>query len=175
MNNIVFKLKSILHKITPNQRAEYFIKTGLLNAGEECELFPNVQLGSEPYLIKLGNKVRVAAGVQFITHDGGMWVLRNMGISPNADKIGTIVIEDNVFIGQNAVIMPGVHIGSNVVIGIGSIVTKSIPGNSVFAGIPAKYICSINEYYEKNKAKIDATKQMTFEEKKDYYIQKYLY
>lgn len=46
--------------------------------------------------------------------------------------------------------MPGVTIGDNVLIAAGSIVTKSIPSNSVVGGNPAKYICSIDNYLERN-------------------------
>jgi serine acetyltransferase len=46
--------------------------------------------------------------------------------------------------------MPGVTIGDNVLIAAGSVVTKSIPSNVVVAGNPARYICSLDEYIEKN-------------------------
>lgn len=173
MNNILYKIKSILNKVTPNERAEHFKSIGLLSAGYGCELYPKVQLGSEPYLIKLGNNVRVTSGVRFITHDGGMWVLRNLEIAPNSDKMGTIQIGNNVFIGQHSCIMPGVNIGSNIVIGTGSIVTKDIPDNVVVAGVPAKIISSINDYYTKNIEKIDYTKNMSYKDKKKYYIEKF--
>ncbi|NCP91159.1 MAG: maltose acetyltransferase, partial [Flavobacteriales bacterium] len=55
-----------------------------------------------------------------------------------------ITIENNVWIGGNAVICPGVTIGDNVVIGAGSVVTKSFPNNVFIAGNPAKVIKTIN-------------------------------
>ncbi len=88
-----------------------------------------------------------------------MWVLRNMGLLDNADKFGTIEIGDNVNIGWNTIIMPNVKIGSNVVVGAGAIVTKDIPSNSIAAGIPARVIGSVEEYYSKNKNKVEYTKQ----------------
>lgn len=100
---------------------------------------------------------------------GGLWVLRNMGlIDSRADKIGVIIIGDNVNIGWNAMIMPGVSIGNNVVIGCGAIVTKDVPNNSVVAGVPAKIIESIEEYCEKNIENILLTKGMSYIEKKEY-------
>ena len=69
--------------------------------------------------------------------------------------------------------MPGVKIGSNVIIGAGSIVTKDIPDNSVACGVPAKVIETIDDYYEKNKKNIDLTKNYTQEEKKKYLLDKF--
>ncbi len=76
--------------------------------GRNCVVSNNVYFGTEPYLISIGNQVRLTSNVQFVTHDGGMWVLRNMGLLDNADKFGTIEIGDNVNIGWNTIIMPNV-------------------------------------------------------------------
>ena len=65
------------------------------------------------------------------------------------DVFGKVVIGDYVYIGSNALIMPGVTIGSHVLIAAGSVVTKSAPDNVVVGGNPARIICSIEEYYEK--------------------------
>lgn len=48
--------------------------------GRECEMFSSVEFGSEPYLIDIGDNVRLTYGVTFITHDGGLWKLRKIGI-----------------------------------------------------------------------------------------------
>lgn len=101
--------------------------------------------GSEPYLVTIGNHVTVAADVRFVTHDGGVWVFREK--EPDIEVFGAIVIGDNVFIGYGTIIMPGVTVGSNVVIGARSIVTRDIPDNVVVAGSPAKVLKSIDDYY----------------------------
>lgn len=59
---------------------------------------------------------------------------------------GKIDIGNNTYIGNEVIIMPGVRIGNNCVIGAGAIVTKSIPDNSVVAGIPAKFISTSEDY-----------------------------
>ena len=105
--------------------------------GEHCEIYKSASFGSEPYLISIGNHVRINTGVQFVTHDGGLWVLRdsNAGYGDefkDADKFGKIIIHDNVHIGTNSIIMPGVEIGENVIVGCGSVVTKSIPPNEIW-------------------------------------------
>ena len=65
----------------------------------------------------------------------------NHGIAP--DKRGItfplpIVIGKNVWIGANAMIVPGVTVGDNAIIGAGAVVTKDVPANAVVAGVPAK-------------------------------------
>lgn len=52
---------------------------------------------------------------------------------------------------MNCTVLKGVTIGDNCIIGIGSIVTKDIPANSVAIGNPAKVVCSLDEYFEKEK------------------------
>jgi len=82
--------------------------------------------------IEIGDNVRVAPGVHIIS--------QNHDLSNYDKHIPTrpINIGSNVWIGSHAVILPGVHIGDNVVIGAGSIVTKDIPPNSIAFGNPCK-------------------------------------
>lgn len=146
-----------------------------VKVGNNCEFHKEITWGSEPYLIEIGNHVRITHGVSFITHDGGVWVLRNNNKykEKDIDVFGKIKIGNNVNIGWNAIIMPGVTIGDNVVVGAGAIVTKDVESNSVVAGIPAHKIETIDEYYEKVLKKCDHTKQLTPEEKKKYLKKKY--
>lgn len=156
----------------PYQRANYYKNIGV-KFGENCQVFANVGFGSEPYLISTGNNVKITAGTQFITHDGGVEVLRNMKLLKNADIFGEIKIGNNVFIGNRCIILPNITIGDNVVIGAGSVVTKNIPSNTVCAGVPAKFIKSIEDYYKNLEIKVDYTKNMKKEEKKQYLLKKY--
>lgn len=66
---------------------------------------------------------------------------------------GIVEIGDNVFIGMNAIIERNVKIGNNVIIGAGSVVTKDCKANSVYAGVPAKYIMDVDEYLLKRQSK----------------------
>lgn len=164
INHIVNK---IIFKFARGEKiCDYYRRMGV-EIGHNCEIYKNVVFGSEPYLITVGNNVRITNGVRFITHDGGLWVLRNLNLAHNMDSFGKIVVGNNVHIGMNAIIMPNVTIGDNVVIGCGCVVTKNIPDNSVVVGVPGRVIETIEEYYEKNKGKFLPTKNLTPAEKKD--------
>lgn len=69
---------------------------------------------------------------------------------PKFDCFGKVTIGDYVYIGTNSLIMPGVKIGNNVLIAAGSVVTKSIPDNIVVAGNPARFICTTEDYMQRN-------------------------
>lgn len=111
------------------------------------------RFGSEPWLIRIGNHVRVTSGVRFITHDGGSWVFRQQDKYKNVKNFGKIVIENNCFIGNCVIILPGVTIGENSVIGAGAVVSRDIPPNSVAVGVPARVIMTTTEYADKCLAK----------------------
>lgn len=149
-------------------RADILRSLGVV-IGENSEIYPSVNFGSEPYLIEIGNNVRITDNVKLTTHDGGIWVLRNNGKLKNADRFGKIVVGNNVHIGIDSIIMPGVHIGDNVIIGAGSIVTRDIPSNTVAVGVPCKPIETIDEYYKKIKDKVLISKNMNYQQKKILY------
>lgn len=86
--------------------------------GIGCEIYKDVTWGSEPYLISIGNHVRITSGVRFVTHDGGVWTLRERGGCEDIDKFGRIRIGNNVHIGWNTIIMPNVEIGDNCVLSL---------------------------------------------------------
>ena len=164
----------VLSLASPYRRAGLIRKyMGGVKIGNNCCILDFKAFGSEPYLIEIGDNVRITSGVRFITHDGGIWVLRNNKMLHNADIFGKIKVGNNVHIGINSIIMPGVTIGDNVVIGCGAIVTKDIPSNSVAVGVPARVIESIDEYYNKVKNKCDFTKNLSYEEKRKYLVKKY--
>jgi protein capG len=151
---------------------EIYLRKKGIKLGKNIEIGKNVNFGSEPYLIELKDNVRVSSNVNFITHDGGLWTLRKMKLLEDADYFGKIIVEENVNIGMNVAIMPGVKIGKNSVIGFGAVVTKDVDEGTVVAGVPAKKIETIEEYYEKKKNKCDFTKSMNRKEKKKYLLRK---
>lgn len=168
-------LKLILEKVKRAKNPIQFWREKGAQIGDRCEIYSSASLGSEPYLILIGNHVRINANVSFVTHDGGAWVLRDYLDSKDHEKIdlfGTITVGDNVHIGTGSIIMPNVHIGDNTIIGCGSIVTKDIPCNSVAVGVPARVIETLDEYINKNQENFEFTKLLTPEEKKIYLTSK---
>lgn len=107
--------------------------------------------GSEPYLIEIGDNIRTSINVYFLNHDGAVHVLRNLYKEfEQADLFRKIIIGNNVYIGINVTILSGTKVGDDVIIGAGSLVRGELKSNSVYAGVPVKYICSIDDFKEKN-------------------------
>ena len=103
-----------------------------------------------PKLLKIGNNVRITKGVTILTHDYSWSVLSGV-YGECLGGIGKVIIGDNVFIGVNAIVLKGVKIGENVIIGAGSVVSNNCDSNSVYAGVPARKICSLEQFYQKKK------------------------
>ena len=127
---------------------KYAFKVGV-NYGENFHIYGNVNWGSEPWIITIGNNVHITDGVKFITHDGGTLLYRNK--IPDLEITKPITVGNDVYIGNNVIILPGVKIGNNVIIGAGAVVSRDIPDNSVAVGVPAKRIKSANDYLKKIK------------------------
>lgn len=92
--------------------------------------------------IKIGDNVKIGGGTYLYTtdfHSLNSAIRKTKEDSPSAKK-APIIIEDNVFIGAHVIILKGVHIGANSIVGAGSVVTKNIPPNQIWAGNPAKFI-----------------------------------
>lgn len=89
--------------------------------------------------IYISNDCLIASGCKFIDHDHGTTDL-NQPMNLQLGSEIPIFIEENVWLGVNVVILKGVTIGKNSIVGAGAVVTKSIPANEVWAGIPAKKI-----------------------------------
>ena len=100
------------------------------------------------YHIPIGDDVLLAPHVHILAHDTSTFMFIGKTRAAN------VSIGNEVFVGAGSIILPGVHIGNRVVIGAGSVVTKNIPDNSVAAGNPARVICSLDAYLEKEKTKM---------------------
>lgn len=105
---------------------------------------------TRPSLIEIGNNVCFTQGNIILTHGFDWFVLRNLYDEIIASS-GKVVIGDNVFLGTRCMILKGVTIGNNCIIGACSLVTKDIPQNSVAVGVPARVVCTIEDYYNKRK------------------------
>lgn len=122
-----------------------------LRCGKGCVISSGTSFGSEPYLITLHDNVRLSSNVSLITHDGSVHTIvsNEKYQAQPVHAYGKIEIDDNTFIGANVTVLPNVYIGKNCIIGAGSVVTRSIPDNSIAAGVPAKVIGNTLDFAEK--------------------------
>lgn len=141
---------------------ETYLRRQGVKIGKNCCIYSRA-FGSEPYLVSIGDHVQITAGVKFFTHGGG-WLLRNE--NPDFDCFGKITIKNNVYIGNDTLIMPGVTIESEVLIGAGSVVTKSIPSGWIVAGNPARKIGETKDFKRRILAHNFKTKGLSFVEKR---------
>ena len=135
------------------RRTRFMKKHRLYGAiGDKC-VIQKRKLPLYSNLIYLHNNVKIASNVGFVTHDiiHTMLNAKDPG-SGHIERVGCIEVMDNVFIGSGTRILYDARIGSNVIIGSDSLVNKDIPDNSVYAGVPARFICTFDEYVEKSKA-----------------------
>ena len=169
--NIVMKLKRLLYGALKAAEQE-----GMrVESGVSC--MRGVNFGSEPYLITLHKNCRISSNVIFVNHDGGTWAIKDTEYdNGKIIKFGVIEIGEGAFVGARSVIMPGVHVGAHSVIGAGSVVTKDIPPYTVACGVPARVVCTLEEYAAKCKKQVPG--DFDFSEyqhrKKEYLIERYM-
>lgn len=153
---------------------ERYSKRSGVKIGDGSIVANSVDFGSEPYLVTIGRDFYSSDNVKFITHDGSVNVLRKMYKNlKNVDYIKPIILGDNVFLGINVVVLPGSKIGSNVIVGASSVVKGELASNSVYAGVPARFICSIEEYLNKIEGNLIETKALESSKKKEYLMNIY--
>jgi acetyltransferase-like isoleucine patch superfamily enzyme len=122
---------------------------GLAAVGEGCLIQMNAVI-TDPAYVRLGNNVHLT-GCTLFGHDGSVAMLkRAYGVS--IDKVGKIDIRDNVFVGHQAIIMPGVTIGPDAIVAAGAVVTHDVPPGSIVAGIPARVIGRVPALVERLQA-----------------------
>ena len=103
---------------------------------------------SHCFLISIGDHCGFGEECLLLAHDA------QMDEYLDAARIGRVVIHESSHIGARTVILPGVEIGPRTVVGAGSVVTKSLPADTVCAGNPARVICSLDEYLSKQRERI---------------------
>jgi maltose O-acetyltransferase len=129
-------------------RLMWLVRRGL-KLGVNCYIVPSAKIdASFPWLISIGDNCTITENVIILSHDAS--TKRDLGYS----KIGRVTIDNNVFIGAGAIILPNVHVGDNVIIGAGSVVRCDIPENSVAVGNPATVVCTKQEFIDSHSKKL---------------------
>ncbi len=153
----LFQTIRLATKRSARKRADYLRKKQIFGfIGENVGFQPRM-IPLYPELIRIHNNVMIAAGVRLVTHDASFTVLNRLGKGSFPEQIGCIEIMDNVFIGYNATILPNVRIGSNVIVGACSVVTKDLEPDGIYVGSPAKRIGSFSDFLKKRGALSDGS------------------
>jgi maltose O-acetyltransferase len=99
------------------------------------------------FLLEIGDGAVISSRCIIELHDSCIPNAKGNGKT----KIGKVIISDRVYIGVNSVLLPGIEIGPSAIIGACSLVNRNIPGGQVWAGVPAKFICTVDELDRKRK------------------------
>jgi len=149
-----YKLRVFPYFVRNEEFCNYLRKKGIL-LGKKAKFFEpgNVFIDvSRPELLKIGAYCKISRGVTILTHDYSRSVLRRVYGEVIGDG-AAVEIGENVFIGMNAIILMGAHIGNNVIVGAGSVVNGYVPDNVVVAGNPARVVKTLDEFYHQRKEK----------------------
>jgi acetyltransferase-like isoleucine patch superfamily enzyme len=139
--NYVFRtyLLGLLVRIAPRGVILPLHRLRGVRMGKGCYIDPTAIVETAyPENITLGHDVRITAGAIIMTHIKAPHYLRETGLVPTVIK--EVVIDDHCFIGVNAVIMPGVHIGKASVVVSGAVVLGDVPPYCMVAGNPAQVV-----------------------------------
>lgn len=152
LRNFIDLVKRVYAKSSSERYINYMRKNGVAVGDNVLFWSPrSTQIDlTRSCLIEIGNDVNINTHFTIMTHDFANFVFRNL-YSDYVNNCGKVVLGNNIYIGTKVTILRGVEIGDNCIIGAGSVVTKSIPSNSVAAGVPCRVICTLEEYYAKRK------------------------
>lgn len=126
---------------------------GFVSIGERCSILLSTVF-TDPAYVRIGNNVHFAT-CSIIGHDGSAGMLEAARGVP-LDGTGKIDIRDNVFIGHEAIILPGVTIGPDAIVAAGAVVTRDVPPGTVVGGVPARVMSTIDEVFSRRRAETAA-------------------
>jgi acetyltransferase-like isoleucine patch superfamily enzyme len=114
----------------------------MYHLGTDCSIMVTAMI-ADPQYTWIGNRVCLGT-CSLICHDGSIQVLyQRYGL--RIDRIGPIIIHDDVFVGEGAIVLGGTTIGEGSIIGAGSVLRKSVPPGTVVMGNPAKVVAKVED------------------------------
>ena len=145
-------INSILHlvlvKLGLKRTVDYgsveYLRSRGVQIGENVHLYNTNIDFDHGFLVEIGNNVTLT-GVTVLAHDASTHI--PLGVS----KVGHVIIGDEVFVGQGAIILPNTHIGNRVIVGAGAVVSKDIPDNSIAVGNPIRIVGTYDDFVERHR------------------------
>lgn len=142
-----------LQKYMSSERYVKYARENGCTIGDGTQFFGeksvDIGAGSE---IEIGEDCVITNRVRLLAHTWDAPILRRyfgQDNAPESSARGEIVIGDNVFIGENSIVLPDTSIGDNTIIGAGSVVSNDIPSESVAVGNPCRVIMDLEQYNNK--------------------------
>lgn len=113
---------------------------------------------SHCFLISIGDRCGFGEGCVILAHDAQMY--QSLGVT----RVGRVTIHEQCHIGSQTVLLPGVEVGPRTIVGANSVVSRSLPPETVCAGVPARVICSLQEYLEKHRQALATAPTFPFDD-----------
>lgn len=142
----MYTLKELfMWKVRGDRPAKAYIKRGMV-VGKNFHMEPRCHLDYDHcWLITIGDNVHLGPGVTIIAHDA--FTKRDLGYA----RVARVNIGNNVYFGVNAMVLPGVTIGNNCMIGSYAVVTRDVPDNSIVAGNPGAVVGTFEGYINRHR------------------------
>lgn len=146
--DILGKLKGRLGRLRQKRRWERLRSRGM-RLGDDVWLPASTWIDPDYcFLITIGDHCGFGEECLVLAHDA------QMDEFLDAARIGQVLIHESCHIGARTTILPGVEIGPRTIVGANSVVSRSLPADTVCAGNPARVVCSLDEYLFKHRARI---------------------
>jgi maltose O-acetyltransferase len=154
---LVWRLKSKIRLMRLQRRWLHLRRQGM-RLGEDVWLPGSTWIDPDYcFLISIGDHCGFGEDCLILAHDA------QMDEFLDAARIGQVVIHESCHIGARTTILPGIEIGPRTIVGANSVVSRSLPPDSVCAGNPARVLCSLDEYLEKQRSRIAGSTTFSYE------------
>lgn len=151
LKRILFIIYCVFNR-SVERKAEYLRRHKIFNGmGVNCRFAP-YWIPADAKYVTLHNNISVSTGVTFICHDTINTLIKHMKKIDTSDlsvEFNPIIIYDNVFLGGNVTLCPGVKVGPNAIVAAGAVVTKDVPPGTIVGGVPARVIGEFDDIVEK--------------------------